>query len=328
LKAVLCYEYGPPECLRVDDIPNPVCSHPQSVRIKVHAAGVNFPDILNVAGQYQTKLPLPFCPGLEVAGEVMEVGSDVSSISVGQRVTARTGGAGGFAEQVVTHEDLVCEIPDSMTFAQGAAFPVTYGTAYHALVDRARLQACEWVLIHGAGGGVGLSAVEIANALGGKVIAAAGSTEKLSVALEHGAREVINYLEVPRFRDIVKGITKTDGADVIFDPVGGDIFDESLRCINWRGRILAVGFATGRIPQCPVNMILLKGCDVMGIFMGAFSAREPLKNKENLRTLLHLVERRILQPYVSKIFSINEVPNAMRSLMTRTVVGKVVIQMN
>jgi NADPH2:quinone reductase len=322
MKAVLCKTFGLPESLVVEDVaaPEPV---KRQVRIAVRAAGLNFPDTLMIAGKYQVKPPFPFAPGAECAGVVDAVGEGVSSVKPGDRVMAMTGW-GAMAEQAVVAEQGVFRIPDSMSFVQAAGFVVTYGTVYHALVDRARLKPGEVLLVHGAAGGVGLNAVEIGKCLGATVIATAGSDDKLKLARDYGADHLINY-RAGDFRDKVKELTGGRGADVIFDPVGGDVFDQSLRCINWGGRLLVIGFASGRIPEAPANLILLKSIDLVGVFWGAFAQRDPARNRANFETMLRWFGEGRLKPHVSKTFALDQVPAAMRFLLSREATGKVVI---
>jgi NADPH2:quinone reductase len=322
MKAVLCKAFGPPESLVVEDVAAPEPGKRQ-VRIAVRAAGLNFPDTLMIAGKYQVKPPFPFAPGAECAGVVVAVGEGVSSVKPGDRVMAMTGW-GAMAEQAVVAEQGVFRIPDSMSFVQAAGFVVTYGTVYHALVDRARLKPGEVLLVHGAAGGVGLNAVEIGKCLGATVIATAGSDDKLKLAADYGADHLINY-RAGEFRDKVKELTGGRGADVIFDPVGGDVFDQSLRCINWGGRLLVIGFASGRIPEAPANLILLKSIDLVGVFWGAFAQRDPARNRANFETMLRWFGEGRLKPHVSKTFALDQVPAAMRFLLSREATGKVVI---
>jgi NADPH2:quinone reductase len=322
MKAVLCKAYGPPESLVIEDVPSPKVG-PKDVRIAVHAAGVNFPDTLIITGKYQFKPPFPFTPGMEVGGVVLEVGAEVTTAKVGDRVMASTG-TGAFAEEVVAQQQSVYRIPDNMSFDAAAAFMVTYGTTYHALIDRGHLKPGEWLLVHGAGGGVGITAVEMGKLLGAKVIATAGSAEKLAAAKQYGADYLINYT-TEKVRDRVKEITGDKGADVIYDPVGGNVFDESLRCIGWEGRLLVIGFAAGRIPSAPANLILLKGCEVVGVFWGAFAARSPDVARHNFETMLKWSAEGKLKPYVSAHFPLDKVPEAMNALLARKVAGKAVI---
>ena len=322
MKAVLCKAFGPPESLVVEETPVPKAGA-KDVLIAVHAAGLNFPDTLIIQGKYQFKPPFPFSPGMEVAGVVEAVGPDVTLVKPGDRVMASTG-HGGFAEVALAPEQSVHRIPDTMDFASAAAFPITYGTTYHALVDRAHLAAGEWLLVHGAGGGVGLNAVELGRHLGARVIATAGSDEKLKLAQEYGAEFVINYSH-EKIRDKVKEITGGAGADVIYDPVGGDVFDESMRCIAWEGRLLVVGFASGRIPELPANLVLLKGCEVVGVFWGSFATRDPARNRANIATMFQWYEAGRLKPHVSATFPLDQVPQAMQALLARKISGKAVI---
>lgn len=322
MKAVLCKQFGPPSSLMVEDIAPPRLG-PTDVRIAIHAAGVNFPDTLIITGAYQNKPPFPFTPGMEVGGIVTEIGPKVTTVKVGDRVMATTG-TGGFAEQCAAAEASVYVIPDSMDFVSAAAFPVTYGTTYHALVDRGQLKPGEWLLVHGAGGGVGLSAVEVGKLLGARVIATAGSAEKLETARQYGAEALINY-RTENIRDRVKEITGNAGADVVYDPVGGDVFDQSLRCTAWNGRLLVIGFASGRIPQAPANLLLIKGFSVVGVYWGSFTMHEPEKSRANFRALLDLVAEGKIKPHVSATWPLEGVPDALQALIDRKVTGKAVI---
>ena len=248
---------------------------PHQVRIRVRACGVNFADSLMVGGSYQVKPPFPFTPGLEAAGEIVETGGAVAGLRVGQRVLAVLRFGGGYAEEIVINADAVVPIPDAMDFVTAAAFPVAYGTAHFALTHRGHLAPGETLLVLGAAGGVGLAAVEIGKALGARVIAAAGGPEKLAVAREHGADELIDY-RAESIRDRVRELTGGLGADVVFDPVGGDAFDQALRAVNWEARMLVIGFAAGRIQAVPANLILVKNISVIGVVWGAQAARDPV----------------------------------------------------
>jgi NADPH:quinone reductase len=324
MKAVLCKEYGPPESLVVEEVEAPRAS-PGMVRVAVHAAGVNFPDVLIIKGEYQFKPPMPFSPGAEVAGVVLETGDDVTSVAVGDRVIGMTGW-NGFAEEVLVPEVKCLKMPESMDFETGAAFSMTYGTSYHALVDRGRLAAGETLLVHGASGGVGSAAVEIGKALGAKVIASGGNRKKLEKLEElYGLDGVVTYGEEPALKDQVKALTGGAGADVIYDAVGGEVFEQSLRCINWNGRLLVVGFASGTIPSAKANLILLKGCSVVGVFWGAFTARESEKNAANFRRLFELFEAGKLKPHVSHRFPLERAADALNALVAREVVGKAIL---
>jgi len=322
MRAMICKEYGPPESLVLGELPRQPLG-PQDVRIKVHACGVNFPDTLIIQGKYQLKPEMPFAPGGEVAGEVIEVGEKVSNLKVGDRVMALTG-YGGFAEEAVTQAFRAIPIPEGMDYVTAAGFSMVYGTSYHALVQRGQLKAGENLLVLGASGGVGLAAVEIGKALGARVIAAASSPEKLQVAKEHGADELIDYSKED-LKERVKELTGGNGADVIYDPVGGDAFDASLRCINWNGRILIVGFASGRIPQMPANLPLLKGSSVVGVFWGAFVGRDPKTNFENFQHLFQLHAEGKIKPHVCRTYPLEQAADALNDLLARRVTGKVVL---
>ena len=293
------------------------------MKIAVHAAGLNFPDTLMVAGKYQMKPPFPFSPGMECAGVVTEVGDEVTEVKPGDRVMAAPG-HGGMAQEAIAPADFVFRIPDSMSFEQAAGFPVTYGTVYYALVDRAKLQPGETLLVHGAAGGVGSNAVEIGKILGAKIIATAGSEEKLAVAKGWGATEGINYSK-ESIKDRMKALTNGRGADVIFDPVGGDVFDESLRAIAMDGRLLVIGFASGRIPVAPANMMLLKNCAVVGVYWEGFARKNPKKNRANFEAMFRWFEAGKLKPVASKVFPLDQVPQAMNALLARQATGKLVI---
>jgi NADPH2:quinone reductase len=324
MKALLCKHHGPPEDLVLEDIDPPRCGA-KGVRIAVRAAGVNFPDVLLIEGKYQFKPPLPFAPGGEVAGDVIEVGEQVTRFQVGERVLAFTGWA-GFAEQAVAPEDKCLRLPESMDYQTGAAFAVTYGTSYHALVQRAGLRAGEWLLVHGATGGVGTAAIEIGKALGARIIATGGDDEKLDrICASYGIEHAINYRREPSFKDAVKSLTSGKGADVIYDPVGGEVFEQSLRCINWNGRLLVVGFACGTIPSAKANLILLKGCSVVGVYWGMFATREPESNRANFEALFEMHRQGRLAPTISRRFPLERGGEAIRALMDRTIVGKAVV---
>lgn len=322
-KAMVCKAWGGPESLVLEDLPLPALG-PKDVRIRVHAAGLNFPDTLMIAGKYQFKPAFPFAPGMECGGEIAEVGEKVSDLKVGDRVMATTG-SGAFGTLVNCPASNVFKIPASMPYEIAAGFPITYGTTYHALVDRGRIKKGEVLLVHGAAGGVGLNAVELGRELGATVIGTVGSDEKAAIVKEYGAAHVINYSK-ESIKDRVKELTGGNGADVIYDAVGGDAFDQSLRCINWDGRLLVIGFASGRIPEAPANLALIKGCSIVGVFWGAFAAREPEKNRANFAALLALYEQGRLKPHVSASYPLDQVPQAMQALLSRKTTGKVVIK--
>lgn len=324
-KAMVCKAWGGPESLVLEDLPLPALG-PKDVRIRVHAAGLNFPDTLMIAGKYQFKPAFPFAPGMECGGEIAEVGEKVSDLKVGDRVMATTGN-GAFGTLVNCPASNVFKIPASMPYEIAAGFPITYGTTWHALVDRGRIKKGEVLLVHGAAGGVGLNAVELGRELGATVIGTVGSDEKAAIVKEYGAAHVINYSK-ESIKDRVKELTGGNGADVIYDAVGGDAFDQSLRCINWDGRLLVIGFASGRIPEAPANLALIKGCSIVGVFWGAFAAREPEKNRANFAALLALYEQGRLKPHVSASYPLDQVPQAMQALLSRKTTGKVVIKVS
>ena len=323
MKAVLCKAFGGPGDLVVEDVAPPALG-PADVRIAVHAAGVNFPDVLMITGKYQMKPEFPFSPGLEVAGEVLEVGEDVSGVSAGQRVMA-TLRHGGFAEEAVTLAQSVFAIPDDMAYPVAAGFTITYGTAHHALIGRAKLQDGEVLLVLGAAGGVGLAAVEVGALLGARVIGAVGAEAKVAVVREHGADAVINYGS-KNLRDRVKDLTGGNGADAVFDPVGGEATTESVRALAWRGRLLVIGFASGHIPEIVANRLLLKEAQAVGVYWGAFATREPAKNRANIEDLLRWYGEGKIKPLVSATFGLAQAGEALTALIERKVTGKVVLR--
>ncbi|HLJ64217.1 MAG TPA: NADPH:quinone oxidoreductase family protein [Stellaceae bacterium] len=322
MRAWLCREFGGVEKLSLEDIPSPLI-RAEGVRIKIHAAGVNFADTLMVAGLYQEKPPFPFIPGLEVAGVVTELGSGVSGLKVGDRVLAIPG-QGGFAEEAVVAAPLVYRIPDSMDFIAAAGFPIAYGTSHGAFAWRARLKRAERVLVLGASGGVGLTAVEIAKAMGAEVIAAAGGAEKLAIARRHGADHLIDY-QTEDIRARVKEITGGEGVEVVYDPVGGESFDAALRATAWEGRILIIGFASGRIPQIPANIALVKNIDLLGFYWSSYQRRQPAKMAQSFATLFNWYEEGKLKPHISDRLDLREIAAAFTLLKTRRSTGKVVM---
>ncbi|MCF8976913.1 zinc-binding dehydrogenase [Pseudomonas syringae] len=322
MKALLCKAFGPASTLVLEDIPAPDIKK-NEILLDVHAAGVNFPDTLIIEGKYQFKPPFPFSPGGEAAGVISTVGEKVTHLKPGDRVMALTGW-GSFAEQVAVPNYNVLPIPESMDFTIAAAFSMTYGTSMHALKQRANLQPGETLLVLGASGGVGLAAVEIGKALGARVIAAASSAEKLEVAKNAGADELINYTDTS-LKDEIKRLTNGNGADVIYDPVGGDLFDQAIRAIAWNGRLLVVGFASGHIPELPVNLALLKGASVVGVFWGSFAQRQPQDNAANFKQLFAWFEEGKLKPLVSQVYPLERAGEAIDALGERRAVGKVVV---
>jgi NADPH2:quinone reductase len=322
MRAVLCKEWAGPEKLVVEEVPSAPIKD-GAVRIAVHAVGINFADLLLISGQYQEKPPFPFTPGMEVAGTVMEVGAGVSTLRVGDRAMALTG-TGAYADEVVVDANRVYEIPDTMDYVTAAGFPVTYGTSYGAFEWRAHLQAGEWLLVFGASGGVGLTAIEIGKAIGAKVIACANGPQKLAIAQEHGADHLIDYSKED-IRERVKAITGGRGADVVYDPVGGDAFDASLRCIAWGGRLIVIGFASGRIPQAPANILLVKNIDVIGFYWGSYQARKPQLLRDSYTKLFQWYKEGKLKPHTSAQMDLKDVTAAMELLRQRKSTGKVVL---
>ncbi len=325
MKAVLCTEFGPPEKLVIRDVPDPVLGAGQ-VRIDVRACGVNFPDLLIIQNLYQFKPPLPFSPGGEVAGVVSEVGEGVTSLKVGDRVLASPG-FGGFASQVVCGAASAIPVPEAMDFVTASALLMTYGTSHYALKDRADLEAGETLLVLGAAGGVGLAAVEIGKVLGATVIAAASSDEKLAVCREHGAAMTINY-ESEDLKARVKELTGGKGVDVIYDPVGGRYAEPALRSIAWEGRYLVIGFAAGDIPKIPLNLTLLKGCDIRGVFWGSFVMRNPKRHMGHVDELMQWYRDGKIKPRISATYPFEQVAQALNDIAARKVTGKVVLLPN
>jgi len=323
MRALLCRHLGSLDSLGVAEVDDPSLGDGE-VRIAVHASGVNFPDILMVEGKYQVKPELPFIPGLELAGEVLECAEGVTHVKPGDRVVgfARYGGA--HAEQVVLPAAIVTPIPDAIDYVSAAGFPVAYGTAHFALEYRGALKTSETLLVLGAGGGVGLAAVQVGKLLGARVIAAASNTDKLTAASEHGADELINYTSED-LRDRVREITDGNGCDVVFDPVGGEAFKQSVRCIGWEGRILVIGFASGEIPKVAANMILVKNFSTTGVVFGEHSARYPDETRARLAKLLAHVQRGELTLTRPHVYPLADGKDAIRSIAERRVVGKVVL---
>jgi len=324
MQAVRCREWGPPDVLRLEKVA-PRELAPSDVRIRVRAAGVNFADSLMVGGTYQVKPPFPFTPGLETAGEIVEVGSAVPSFRIGQRVLAVLRNCGGYAEEILVNAAAVVSIPDAMDFITAAAFPVAYGTSHFALTQRGHLQVGETLLVLGAAGGVGLTAVEIGKILGARVIAAAGGPEKLGIAREHGADELIDYRQ-ESIRDRVRALTDGKGVDVVFDPVGGDAFDQALRAVNWEARMLVIGFAGGRIQAVPANLILVKNISVIGVVWGAQAERDPVLISSYLSELLTWWEAGKLKPVIAKVFSLGRASDALTALLSRRYAGKIILE--
>jgi NADPH2:quinone reductase len=329
MRALLCKALGPPETLVFDDVPAPKPG-PGEVLIEVRACGINFPDVLITEGKYQVLPALPFSPGSEVAGTVLEVGpgvdveTGVDRLERGTRVMAAVR-YGGLAEQAVVNANRTVALPDQMDFVTASGFPLVYGTSYHALKQRAAIQRGETLLVLGAAGGVGLAAVEIGAAMGAKVIAAASTQEKLEVARKHGAEVGINYSEED-LRERLMELTGDRGVDVVLDPVGGEVTEVALRRMAWNGRLLIVGFAAGSIPKLPMNLPLLKGCQIVGAYFSEFVRREPAAARENFRELMDLYLRGALRPYVSRVYPFAEAREALRAIADRKAVGKLVVE--
>jgi NADPH:quinone reductase len=324
MKVMHCTAFGPPEGLVLQEVPSKRLGTGQ-VRIAVHAAGVNFPDVLMIQGKYQFKPPFPFAPGSEVAGEVVEVSPEVRSPKVGDRVMT-TVGFGGFADEVVAAASGCKVLPSRMDYVTAAGFSMTYGTSYYALVQRGHLKAGEVLLVHGASGGVGTAALDIGRNLKARLIATGGSDEKLQrIAQRYGVEHVINYRTQPNWKDKIKELTLAAGADVVYDAVGGDVLENSIRCSAWDGRVLVIGFAGGEIPKVPANLLLLKNASLIGVFWGAWIAREPEQNRANFATLFEWYEAGQLAPLVSHTFPLAEAASALNALIQRQVVGKCVI---
>ncbi len=322
MKAVVCTAWGMPDSLVVKELPDAVAG-PGQVAIDIKAAGVNFPDVLIIQGKYQFKPELPFTLGSELAGVVSAVGPDVTAFKAGDKVIAFTS-IGAFAEQIVVPVQACMPMPPGMDFDTAAAITLTYGTSHHAVVDRAALKEGETMLVLGAAGGVGLAAIEIGKALGATVIAAASTDDKLAVCSAHGADATINYATCD-LREAIKSATGGKGPDVIYDPVGGDYTEAAFRSIGWRGRYLVVGFANGEIPKLPLNLALLKGAALMGVFWGEFVKREPKANMAAMRQLLGWLAEGKIKPLVSARYALADTGKALNDMAARKVTGKVVI---
>jgi NADPH2:quinone reductase len=322
MRAVRVHELTGPSALRVDDVPDPTVG-PGQVLIEVRACGVNFPDVLLSRGLYQFKPSLPFSPGGECAGIVREVGAGVTSVAPGDRVAA-TIVNGGFVEKICLPEQAVTKLPDAVSFEVGAATLLTYATTYHALVDRAQLAAGDKLLVLGAAGGVGAAACEIGALLGARVIAAASSDDKLAFCREHGASDGINYA-TEDLKDRIKALTSGQGVDVVYDPIGGPLAEAALRGTAWKGRYLVIGFASGEIPKIPLNLVLLKGCQIVGVFWGSFAAREPARNRAHASEIFRLVAEGKLRPAIDAVLPFERAGEALERLEQRKVKGKLVL---
>ncbi|NKB48002.1 MAG: zinc-binding dehydrogenase [Alphaproteobacteria bacterium] len=325
MRAILCNDWGEPDTLVLGEAPSPVAG-PGEVTLRVRAAGVNFADIVLVRGQYQEKPDLPFSPGLECAGEILTVGEGVSNVAVGDRVMV-VPGVGAFAEEVSTKASDVFAIPEGMDFDTAAAFPVAYGTSHLALTDRGALKAGETLLVLGAGGGVGLTAVECGKALGATVIAAASTSEKLDLAQAHGADHVINYVDED-LRAAVRKLTDGAGVDVVYDPVGGDLSKAALRSMAWSGRLLVIGFAAGEVPQIAANYLLVKNISVVGVYWGAYKTKEPETYRASFDELAKWYSEGRLKPHVSQVFPLAQAAEALGVLESRQATGRLVVDID
>ncbi len=331
MKSMLSTAPGGPETLELTELPEPEPKKGE-VRVRVRAAGLNFPDTLMIRDLYQIKPPRPFAPGGEIAGEVEALGEGVTSVAVGDRVLALTG-FGGFSTHICIGAERVIKIPDAMPYEDAACFIFTYGTSHHALKDRAELKAGESVLILGAAGGVGVAAIELAKAAGARVIAAVSSEDKASFCKECGADETIVYpREMDRdaqkaFSNEIKKLAGGEGVDVVYDAVGGDYAEPAIRALAWKGRFLVVGFPAG-IPKIPLNLALLKGCQIVGVFWGASTVREPQGHMENMGELFAMYADGKVKPRISAAFSLEEAPKALEMMQDRKVLGKVVLRVD
>src|SRR3954449_4861073 len=321
-KKIVCRELGPPESLRLETFASAPLA-PGEVRVAIHAAGINFPDVLMAAGQYQLKPELPFTPGVEAAGDVVEI-NDAKGVAIGDKVIVKMR-HGAYCDEAVATPSQLVRLPSNFDYAEGATFLAGHGTAYHALIDRGRLQPSEVLLVHGAGGGVGLAAVEIGKMLGATAIATASSDEKLAIAKARGAEHLGRYDREP-FRDAVKRITDGRGADVVFDPVGGEVFENSMRCIAWGARLLVIGF-TGGIGSAKTNLLLIKGASVLGVRAGEAVRKNPALGEVRLKALLQWAEQGKLRPNISHRLPLEEVAKAMRLLIDRKAIGRVALLM-
>jgi NADPH2:quinone reductase len=319
MRAVLCESWGGPESLVIKEIASPPLKAGE-VLVRIRAAGVNFPDVLIIQKKYQVQPELPFSPGGEVAGEIAALGEGVTSLAIGDRVAALCS-TGGFAEEIAVPTAACVKIPESLSFEVASGFMLAYGTSWHAIRDRAALLPTETMLVLGAAGGVGLSAVEIGKAIGARIVAAASTDEKCAICREHGADETINYTG----EELRAGIKRTGAPDVIYDPVGGKYSEAAFRSIAWRGRHLVIGFAAGDIPALPLNLALLKGASLVGVFWGDFVRREPANNMKGISEMLGWMQEGKIKPLISKTYSLDEAPQALMDMAARKVTGKIVI---
>jgi len=324
MRALVCSEYGPADKLAIVERELPAVGKGEML-VDIKAAGLNFPDSLIIEGKYQVKPPLPFVPGSEAAGVVREIGEGVTRYAVGDRVIC-TVPTGAFAEQAIVHEAMTLPMASNMTFEQAAGFCITYATSYYALKQRAKIQKGETLLVLGAAGGVGVTAIQIGKAMGATVIAAASTEEKLDFACEVGADLRINYA-TENLKERIKELTGGKGADVIYDPVGGDYTEQAYRSIAWYGRHLVIGFAAGPIPKIPLNLPLLKAGDILGVFWGGWSARDPQGSMQNFKELLGMVEEGTLEPITTEVYDFDRYEEAFACLTERRARGKVILSM-
>ena len=323
MKAILCKTLGPPENLVLEEVEDPVAAENEAL-VDVYAASLNFPDGLQIQGKYQFQPPLPFIPGSEIGGVIKSVGPNLKGFNIGDRVMAIPG-LGGLAEKAIVKTEGLRKIPDNMDFKTAAGFAMVYTTSYYALKQRAHLKPGETLLVLGASGGVGLAAVELGKIMGARVIAAASSDEKLEFIKRLNPDEIINYGD-GELKEKVKALTNDRGADVIYDPVGGDLFDQCCRCINWNGRLLVIGFTSGRIPECKANLALLKGSSMVGVFLGRFRKEEPAEYEQNFKELMQLYDEDKLRPIVTESFAMEDYVAAFNVFTERKVLGKVTLE--
>lgn len=323
MRAVVCKRFGGPEVLEMEDVPDPAPG-PGQVLVEVRACSVTFPDLLMLRDRYQFKPGLPFTPGTEVAGVIRQLGDEVDGLRPGDAVLGSVIAGGGLAELACLRADSVVPLPEGVRFEDAAGLLYGYGTSHHALKDRARLQPGESLLVLGAAGAVGLAAVELGRAMGARVIAAASSDEKLALCQAHGADETVNY-STEDLKERVRELTGGAGADVVYDPVGGPYSEPALRATAWEGRFLVIGFAAGDIPRIPLNLALLRGCSIVGVFWGSFVARDPQRHRANVAELLEWWKAGRLSPYTSAIYPLERAADALRDLDERRATGKVVV---
>lgn len=325
MKAIRCKKYGPPSSLILEEMAS-LRPGAKEVVVSVKACGINFPDTLIIQGLYQLKPELPFTPGSDISGVVKEVGEGVVHLKKGDEVFGFVA-YGALAEEVIVPSNACFLKPKKMAFPVAASFMMAYGTSYHALKDRGRLQNGETLLILGAAGGVGLAAVELGKLMGARVIAAASTDEKLELCVAYGADATINYNKVD-LKAAIKELTGGKGVDVIYDPVGGAYSEAAFRAISWNGRFLVIGFATGTIPKIPLNLPLLKGASIVGVFWGGFAIGNPKANLENTRALMQWYEEGKIKPHIHRIYKLEDTPIALEEMMGRKVRGKLVVQMD